>query len=127
MNETKPPSRLSRRAVATGFIGATAAAACSRRGEASPPLPRFPPPAVAFPVTAHSSKRYLVDADGNPFPILGRTIWFVSVLSVPDYRLLLDDTAARGYNAIEFNVSNRDPRSNQPPFAGNGTAPFLKQ
>ncbi len=54
-------------------------------------------------------------------------MWFVSVLPVSDYRFLLDDTAARGYNAVEFHVPDRDPRGRQPPFAGNGAAPFLKQ
>lgn len=126
-NETKPPARLSRRAVAAGLIGAAAAVACSRGGEASPPAPSLPRLPAAFPVAPHSSRRYLVDANGNPFPILGRTMWFVSVLSVPDYQLLLDDAAARGYNAVEFHVPDRDLRGNRPPFAGNGAAPFLKQ
>ena len=62
-----------------------------------------------------------------PFPIMGRTAWFITSLSVADYRTFIDDTAARGYNAIELHVVNHDPRGNNPPFNGNGDAPFLKR
>ena len=44
-----------------------------------------------------------------------------------DYHTFVDDTAARGYNAIEFHVVNHDPRGNRPPFNGNGDPPFLKR
>ena len=56
-----------------------------------------------------------------------RTAWFVLSLSVADYRTFIDDTAARGYTAIELHVVNHDPRGNNPPFNGNGNAPFLKR
>ena len=36
--------------------------------------------------------------------------------AIPDYRTFIDDTAARGYNAIELHVINHDPRGNHPPF-----------
>jgi len=63
-----------------------------------------------------------------PFPILGRTAWFITSLSVADYKTFIDDTAAKGYNAIEFHVVNHDPRGNQPPFGANGTLlPFAKR
>jgi hypothetical protein len=54
-------------------------------------------------------------------------MWFVSALSVSDYQALLDDTRARGYNAVECCIPDRDPRGHRPPFAGNGAAPFLKR
>src|SRR4029077_8900718 len=68
-----------------------------------------------------------VDQNGAPFPILGRTAWFVTSLASADYRTFVDDTASRGYTAIELHVGNHDPRGNHPPFNGNGDAPFLKR
>ena len=81
----------------------------------------------AFPVQYSASKRYLVDQTGAPFPIMGRSSWFVFSLSVSDYRTFLDDTVARGYTAMEISAINHDPRGNHPPFGGNGDLPFLKQ
>jgi hypothetical protein len=78
-------------------------------------------------VTAQASKRCLVDANGSPFPILGRALWFVCSLPASDYQLLLNDTAARGYNVVEFCAPDRDPRANKAPFAGDGAAPFLRR
>jgi len=83
--------------------------------------------APAFPVRYSANNRYLVDENGVPVPIMGRTAWFVTSLSVADYRTFVDDTASRGYNAIEFHVVNHDPRGNHPPFNGSGDAPFLKR
>ena len=83
--------------------------------------------APAFPVKYSANKRYLVDQNGVPFPILGRTAWFITSLSLADYRTYIDDTAARGYNAIEFHVLNHDPRGNNPPFNGNGDRPFTNR
>jgi Protein of unknown function (DUF4038)/Putative collagen-binding domain of a collagenase len=83
--------------------------------------------APAFPVKYSADHRYLVDQSGAPFPIMGRTAWFVTSLTVADYHTFIDDTAARGYNAIELHVVNHDPRGNHPPLDGNGDAPFLKR
>ena len=85
------------------------------------------PEIAAFPVQYSSDKRYLVDQNGTPFPIMGRTAWFITSVSVADYHTFIDDTAARGYDAIELHVVNHDPRGNNPPFDGNGDAPFLKR
>jgi hypothetical protein len=82
---------------------------------------------VAFPVHYSMDNRYLADQNGVPFPIMGRTAWFVTSISVVDYHAFVDDTAARGYNAIEMHVINHDPRGNNPPFNGNGDAPFLNR
>ena len=84
-------------------------------------------PATAFPVSPSADGRYLQDATGTPFPILGRTAWFITSLSSLDYRAFLDDTAAKGHTAIEFHVINHDPRGNNEPFAGNGALPFLNR
>jgi hypothetical protein len=83
--------------------------------------------APAFPISYSADKHYLIDRNGAPFPILGRTSWFVVSLPKTDYRIYIDDTVYRGYNAIEFHVINHDPRGAHPPFDGNGDAPFLKQ
>src|SRR4029077_10738618 len=83
--------------------------------------------APAFPVKYSADRRYLVDQNGVPFPIMGRTAWFVTSIPVADYRVFVDDTVARGYNAIEFHVINPDPRGNNPPFNGNGDIPFLRR
>src|SRR5438105_3954186 len=86
-----------------------------------------PAGAVAFPVQYSADERYLVDQNHVPFPIMGRTAWFVTSLSLTDYHTFIDDTAARGYDAIEFHVVNHDPRGNNPPFNGNGDLPFLNR
>lgn len=82
---------------------------------------------VTFPIAISSDRRYLVDQQGEPFPILGRTAWFVTSLPEADYRLFIDDTVAKGFNAIEFHVINHWPRGESPPFNGRGELPFLKQ
>ena len=83
--------------------------------------------APAFPVQHSANHRYLVDQNGAPFPILGRTAWFITSLSVTDYRMFIDDTVAKGFNAIEFHVVNHDPRGNNEPLGGNGAPPFTKK
>ena len=83
--------------------------------------------ATAFPVAISANQRYLQDQNNVPFPILGRTAWFITSLPVADYKTFIDDTVAKGYNAIEFHVVNHDPRGNHPPFNGNGDLPFLKR
>lgn len=82
---------------------------------------------VVFPVKYSSDKRYLTDQNGTPFRIAGRTAWFVLSVPVTAYRTFIDDTAARGYTAIELHVVNHDPRGNNPPFNGNGDRPFLNR
>ncbi len=82
---------------------------------------------AAFPVQYSADKRYLVDRNGAPFPIMGRTAWFITSASVADYRKFIDDTAARGYDAIELHVLNHDPRGHNPPSNGSGDLPFLNR
>jgi hypothetical protein len=83
--------------------------------------------APAFPVKHSANQRHLVDQNGVPFPIMGRAAWYVLSLSGEDYHTFIDDTAARGYSAIEFKVITHDPRANNPPFNGNSDLPFLKR
>ncbi|WP_297975553.1 DUF4038 domain-containing protein [uncultured Amaricoccus sp.] len=81
---------------------------------------------VDFPLRWSPDHRYLVDQGGVPFPILGRTSWNVTRLSPEDYRGYVDDTVARGYNAIEIWMPIHDPSHQPPQYAGNGAAPFLR-
>jgi len=100
---------------------------CSR-DSSSPTTPVSSPPIAAphpvFPLVVSANHRYLQDQNGVPFPILGRTAWFITSLVEADYRLFIDDTVAKGYNAIEFHVINHDGRGNHPPFDGNDALPF---
>jgi len=89
----------------------------------SPPSSALP----AFPLVISGNQRYLQDQNGVPFPILGRTAWFITSLSETDFKTFIDNTVAKGYNAIEFHVVNHDPRGNHPPFGGNGALPFTKR
>src|SRR5687768_236120 len=81
----------------------------------------------AFPLKRSANNRYLVDQNNTPFPILGRTAWFVISLSVSDYKTFISNTVSHGYNSIEMHVINHDPNANHPPFNGNGDIPFLKR
>ena len=81
----------------------------------------------AFPLVVSNNHRYLQDQKGVPFPILGRTAWFITSLSETDYQTFIDDTAGKGYNAIEFMLVTHWPRGNNPPFGGNGALPFTKR
>ncbi|HSQ91438.1 MAG TPA: DUF4038 domain-containing protein, partial [Nitrospiraceae bacterium] len=81
----------------------------------------------AFPLAVSANQRYLQDQNGVPVPILGRTAWFIVSLSETDYKMFIDDTAAKGYDAIELMVVTHWPRGNNPPFGGNGALPFTKR
>jgi hypothetical protein len=80
-----------------------------------------------FPVRPSADARVLVDASGRPFPILGRTAWFMAMLSTVDADLFLKDTLARRFNAVEFAMIGHDPRGRHVPFDDRGAAPFLKR
>ncbi|MEP7319822.1 MAG: DUF4038 domain-containing protein, partial [Panacibacter sp.] len=81
---------------------------------------------VAFPLKISSDKRYLADQKNKPFPILGRTAWFI--ISQPDsgYKKFIDNTIAHGHNSIELSVITHWPMGNRAPYNASGDAPFLK-
>lgn len=81
---------------------------------------------VTFPLRVSDDKRYLVDAGGKPFPILGRTAWFI--LSQPEkgYRQFIENTLAHEHNAIEFAAITHWPMGNNAPYNGEGELPFVK-
>ena len=115
---------------ATSYTYAVAAAdaAGNVSSQSAPVTASTAAPGVSqFPVRIGPSGRYLVDSNNAPFPVLGRTAWFVISLPVADYQTFIGDSVSRGYNSIEMHVIDHDTRGNQPPFAGNGSAPFLKR
>jgi hypothetical protein len=79
-----------------------------------------------YPIKHSTDERYLVDQNNKPFPILGRTAWFVISQPVEKYRKFIDNTLSHGYNSIEMSVLTHDERGEHPPFCGNGEQPFLK-
>ncbi len=80
-----------------------------------------------FPVRPSADGRVLVDASGRPFPILGRTAWFMAMLSTADADVFLKDTLGRGFNAVELAMIGHDPRGRHVPFDDRGAAPFLRR
>jgi hypothetical protein len=76
----------------------------------------------AFPVRANGA--YLIDANNNPFPILGRVCWMITRLSPANYRGVMDDSAAKGFTAIEVKPPLA-PSGFQ--FDASGNLPFLKR
>jgi hypothetical protein len=84
-------------------------------------------PGTMFPLVHSSNQRYLQDQNAVPFPVLGRAAWFIISLEPADYRLFIDDSGARGNNAIEMHVLDHDFRGRHPPRNGNGDLPFSKK
>ncbi len=82
---------------------------------------------VTFPLRPSDNARYLVDAANNPFPLLGRSSWFLALLSPADQDLYLADSARRGVNTVEFALIGHDPRGRHVPFNHAGHAPFLRR
>ncbi len=110
---------------ADGDSGDSAAAP---RVQAPPPPASSPSVAqVAFPLSASPNHRYLVDASGAPFGVRGRTAWYLLSRPAADQAKFLDDTRAKGFNAIEVNALMHDPQAHSPPFAGNGSLPFRRR
>ena len=63
----------------------------------------------------------------KPFPILGRTAWFIISQPEKGYQKFVENTLAHGHNAIEFAVITHWPIGNHAPFNGEGELPFLKR
>ena len=82
---------------------------------------------AVYPLKISPNNRYLVDQNNIPYPVLGRTAWFVISLPVNQYHQFIANTVSKGYNAIEMHVLDHDPRGNNAPFNGNGDLPFLRR
>ena len=82
---------------------------------------------VRFPLKISKDKRYLVDQANKPFPILGRTAWFIITQSDSGYEKFLYNTIEHGYNSIEMAAIVHWPMGNHAPYDANGDAPFLRR
>jgi len=80
-----------------------------------------------FPLKISSDKRFLVDQENKPFPILGRTAWFIISQPESGYKEFIANTISHGYNSIELSVITHWPMGNHAPFNGQGDIPFLKR
>ena len=80
---------------------------------------------VAFPLKISDNRRYLVDHNNVPFPILGRTAWFIVSQTKEHYQQFLENTLAKGYNSIELSVITHWAMGNHAPYNANGETPFL--
>lgn len=77
-----------------------------------------------FPLSVHSSGRYLVRPDGQPFSLQGDTAWSLAVATTQaQATTYLDDRQSRGYTAILFNVVEHLYCA-APPANAYGEAPF---
>jgi hypothetical protein len=59
---------------------------------------------VAFPLKAGGNRRYLVDAQGKPFFLLGDTPWFLQKVKLQDVRLILEDRVSKGFNTLFLEI-----------------------
>jgi hypothetical protein len=82
---------------------------------------------TCFPIRISDDKRYLVDQQNKPFPILGRTAWFIISQPEKDYQHFIENTLSLGYNSIEFAVITHWPNGNHAPFNGEAELPFVKR
>lgn len=82
---------------------------------------------VAFPLKISDDRRYLVDQHNVPFPILGRTAWFIVSQTKSNYEVFIENTLAKGYNAIELSVITHWALGNHAPYNADGETPFLKR
>ena len=110
--------------VLTGSLFFTIDPACA---QLTPPPPMGDSSRVVFPIKVSTNSRYLVDQKNKPFPILGRTAWFVISQPVSGYQTFISNCISHGYNSIEMHVLDHDPRGNHPPFNGDNDQPFLKR
>ena len=80
---------------------------------------------ATFPLHVEAGKRYLVDAAGTPFLMLGDSPWSLIVqLTREEVDQYLDDRRARGFNTLLVNLIEHH-FSNNPPKNAYGNGPFL--
>jgi hypothetical protein len=80
-----------------------------------------------FPLSVHGSGRYLIDATGAPFMIIGESAWgLIHRLSLAQVDAYIADRKARGFNAAMIMlIRNQEAVSGgSPPNNVNGDAPF---
>ncbi len=79
----------------------------------------------AFPLRTEAGKRYLIDAQGNPFLVHGDTAWSLIVqLTDAEVDQYLNDRQAKGFNTLLVNLIEHHYADSAPRNAA-GDAPFL--
>lgn len=111
---------------ALGLAGAVAGGCGGSSSSATPeqpaPPPGQPPPtgATTFPLRTSPDARYLVCANGVPFPMLARTSWNIVNLTSTQLDAYLDNCLTHGYTGIEMGMLWKDERCASVPFANGG-------
>jgi len=83
---------------------------------------------ASFPISVHPSGRYLVDAAGVPFPILGMTAWSAAVnLNPTEAATFIRDRTDKGFNSVLIYLTEHRFTSNKPPANYKRALPFLKR
>lgn len=82
--------------------------------------------ATTWPLSVHSSGRYLVDSSGVPFLLHGDTCWsIVGQLTNAQIDTYLSDRAAKGFTALLFSAPEAYYTSQSPSYNNvDGVAPF---
>jgi hypothetical protein len=82
--------------------------------------------AAQFPLSVHSSGRYLVQADGTPFLIHGDTPWSLAAqLTNAEIDTYLNDRQTKGFTAILLNAIEHNFTSQSPAYRNvDGVDPF---
>jgi hypothetical protein len=85
-----------------------------------------PANSAAFPLRVSKNRRYLVDAAGKPFLIVGDTAWsLIAQLNEAEIAAYLDDRQRRGFNAIIVSLIEHKFASKAPAKI-DGVPPFQK-
>lgn len=80
-----------------------------------------------FPLGVSADSRTVVNAQGVFRPILGRTSWNIISRTLTEIKSYIDDTIAKGFNAIEWRwACHSTSQDNNPPFDGAGNLPWTK-
>ncbi len=59
---------------------------------------------AVFPLKVSGNHRYLVDAKGTPFFLLGDTPWFLQKLPLEEAARIMDDRKAKGFNTLFLEI-----------------------
>lgn len=83
-------------------------------------------PVARFPLSAHASGRYIVDADGQPWPLLMRNAWPIIGYTAAERTLMFSHAAALGFTGIEIWLPGHYPGTRNVPGDANNNLPFAK-
>jgi hypothetical protein len=67
-------------------------------------LAKSPAADSSFPLRVSDNHRYLVDAKGRPFFVLGDTPWFLQKVRIEEVRRIMDDRKAKGFNTLFLEI-----------------------